>query len=73
MEFPLNRLYWNYYYYANLSYKDNDTLFFTNNVVESSNRTFNNFFIGSIKNVSIFENTLNQIIDLYENDHKCYK
>ena len=50
MEFPLNRLYWNYYYYANLSYKDNDTLFFTNNVVESSNRTLNNFFIGSIIN-----------------------
>ena len=60
--FPLNKLYWNYYYYANLSFDDNDTLFFTNNVVESSNRTLNKFFIGFIKTVSLFEYTINQIV-----------
>ena len=70
--FPLNKLYWNYYYYANFSFDDNDTLFFTNNVVESSNRTLNKLFIGSIKTVSLFEYIINQIINLYENVHKIY-
>ena len=70
-EFPLNKLYWNYYY-ANLASEGNDTLFFTNNVVESSNRTINKLFIGAIKNVSLFEYTINQFINLYENQHKKY-
>ena len=71
-EFPLNKLYWNYYYYANLASDGYDSLFFTNNVVESSNRTINKLFIGAIKNVSLFEYTINQFIDLYEYEHKQY-
>ena len=50
--FPMNKLIWNYYYYANLFYNDNQLLFFTNNVVESCNRSLNGFYIGGIKNFS---------------------
>ena len=72
--FPMNKLLWNYYYYySNLFYNDNQLLFFTNNVVESCNRSLNSFYIGGIKNFSLFEYSINQIINLYEKNHNSYK
>lgn len=72
IDFPLNKFYWNYYYYANLCFHENDILFFTNNIVESANRSINSFYICSIKNFSLFEKSTYDIIDLYEHKHKRY-
>ena len=40
--------------------------------MESSNRSLNKYYIGAIKNISLFEHSINNLINLYENEHKIY-
>ena len=63
---PFNNLNWNYNKLINLN--DNNLYLFTNNTVESSNRTINMHFTINIKSILSFKNSINKFIDLLK---KC--
>ena len=48
-------------------------LFFTNNICESMNRTFNSKYIGGCKTFYSFKNSILDIIDFYTNKIDVYQ
>lgn len=48
-------------------------LFFTNNIVETCNRSLNNHYIGNIKSFNNFRNSINDLIEIYSKTNRKYK
>jgi hypothetical protein len=48
---------------------DNQILFYTNNIVESYNRTLNKKYIGYCKTIFNFKNAIKDVIYLYNSKH----
>ena len=72
ISFPLNKMIWLYDQYNFLLYEDVNLLFFTNNIVESCNRTLNNHYIGNIKSFQNFKNSINDLVEIYSKSKRKY-
>ena len=64
---------WLYDQYNLLLFEDNEILFFTNNIVETCNRSLNNHYIGNIKSFNNFKNSINDLIEIYSRTNRKYK
>ena len=72
MSFPLNRMIWVYDQYNMLLFEDPELLFFTNNIVESCNRTLNKHYLGNVKSFNSFRNAIDNIVEIYSGSKRKY-
>ena len=72
MSFLLNKMIWVYDQYNMLLFEDPELLFFTNNIVESCNRTINNLYLGNVKSFNSFRNAIDNILEIYSTSKRKY-
>ena len=66
-----NNMEWNCNYIIN-HYNNNIIIFFTNNIVESTNRTINVHYGGNVKSFLSFKNFIKELLDIF-NKKKAYQ
>ena len=55
-----------------LLFEDPEFQLFTNNIVESSNRTLNNHYLGNVKSFNSFRNDIYSIAEIYSGSKRKY-
>ena len=55
-----------------LLFEDPEFQLFTNNIVESSNRTLNNHYLGNVKSFNSFRNAIDNILEIYSGSKRKY-